>query len=504
MRKTLTAALLVVLGTAMLWGAVWWHWQRTGRSVDGIDLVVYLVFIPVLAWGAAALLWRALRRTRTTPEGAAATPSGSSSPSPVHDAAARQAAALGVQETAHRLLAGGVAAPGADDAQALLALAAELPPLALDPELRAADGFGVFTRRSEHADAKPADPGTAPAAEEAPRAARAWRLAMQAVQEPLARLLSAHAAWQPPSAPDRAPETDHPTLVMPRSAVTAAPSPAVRVVWALPSSWPDRERQALARAAQAWLDRCRRDVPGLQWHGEWLLADSGEQALWQTQQRLALLHREGRHEPVLLVAADSGLDAGWIDELDAQQRLFTASRPQGWMPGEAAAALLLHPGAPGAPAGWEDGAPAVFLQPLALRRRERSADARGPLDTQALEDAFETALREAGWPAADVARVVSDHDLTAGRSVELFRGLLARLPGEDAAERCVCLGSACGHTGIVSALLCVLAAAQLVRDLGAPACALPVAHPHDRLAVLLTPAAHAPALPPSAADAPAA
>ncbi|MBN4659245.1 hypothetical protein H4F44_26030, partial [Escherichia coli] len=43
----------------------------------------------------------------------------------------------------------------------------------------------------------------------------------------------------------------------------------------------------------------------------------------------------------------------------------------GWMPGEAAAALLLHPGAPGAPAGWEDGAPAVFLQPLALRRRER-------------------------------------------------------------------------------------------------------------------------------------
>lgn len=501
--KLLRLFLCVLLGTALLWGGIIWHWERTARAVDATDVTLYLVVAPLMVWAGAALLWRIARRRSPVPTAGA--------PSATSATSATQAAdvmppALG-RGTAHRLLAAGVAAPGADDAQALLARAAELPAVTLDPQFVAADGLGVFTRRSDRADEPPFGPVAGPDPDASPRAARAWRLAMHAVQAPLARIVAWHAGVQPPAPHGPAPETDHPTLVMPRNGAPVAERPVVRVTWAVPAAWADADREALGAAAQAWIEHCRHEMPRLQWQADLATVDGGEQALWQAEQRLALLHREGRREPLLLVAADCGLDAGWIETLDAQQRLFTASRPHGWMPGEAAVALLWHPGSDEAPPDLVEDDRPVFLQSLARQRRGRSAEEPGPVETRALEAAFGEALRTSGWPADQVAGVVSDHDLAAGRSTELFRGLMGCLPGDDTAEQCVGLGSVCGHTGIASALLCVLVAAHLARLRAQPVCALPVAHAHDRLAALLTPTdrppAAVPASPPAAGSGPA-
>ncbi|HWP19953.1 MAG TPA: hypothetical protein VNO84_12545 [Burkholderiaceae bacterium] len=480
MRRRLAILAVAVFAIALVWGAVMWHWHRVQHDVRTEDVWLYLVGLPLAMLLVGALLWRSWRRSAVQ-AGSTSSPTVEAPPAPASGAQTPAA------QAACRLLAWGLAAPGADDGATLLALVQAPPAVTLDPELLASDGFGVFTRRCALAEDGEGQALVDPTLARLPRPCRAWRLALHALQEPLMAVRLRHDLL-PVVAPSShtAPDSDHPTLVMPRAHAPIA-RPAVRVVWALPAHWAEGERLAAEEAVAAQVALWRAEMPRIDWHLELLPVTGGERALWHAEQRLALMRRESASDLLLLVAADSGIDAAWIDALDEQGQLFTARRPRGQMPGEAAVALLLDGRGDADPPSEADAEPPVLLQPLSLQRRSASADEAGGPDSRALESAFDEAVRGAGYMASDVQRVVADHDLSAGRSRELFQGLMRCLPHEDAAERCLCIGTACGHTGIASALLCVAIAAEAVRLQQAPVCALPVADAHDRLAALVAP-----------------
>lgn len=460
MSRFLRLIFLTLLAAALIWAAVVWHWQRTQRVIDMRDLVLYLLVLPLLVVGGALALRWAWRRAA-----AAQMPRPSAGPA---TSGAEASDAPQLQRTI-RVLAQGVALPGAADAAAALQLAADSPPLQLDAAFRDRDGLGVFTRRHAGVPAGTCD-----------RAQALLQLCMDPVLQQLQARAEAYRAAEP-----AAPPPAHPTLTAPRR--PAPRKPVLHVLWGVAESAPAGDIDASGAAqVNAWAQQ----LPAFDWQLEIARVRSGEALLLQAERRLVLAQRDSHDDAVLLIAAQSWLDERRIEQLEAQGQLFSAQHHGGVMPGEAAAALLL------ATPAESRGAATVQLHRLAAQRRDKAADHPGRIRGDVLAEAINHAVKLAQQPVDQISLVVSDTDLRPSRTGELFDALQDAAAPLARAELCRCIGAVTGAVGIVSAPLALALAAAQVQQHREPVLLLTHADPFDRLAAVLSaPASQVPAVP---------
>ncbi len=511
MTRLLKFAALFVAIACLTWIVVITRWRGNGHAVDAGDLVLWLGVLPVVLFLLAlAARWAvrgalAAQAARDTAAAAAAsTAAAGSGPGGAAGAgAAPQAPGVAdASSTPWRLLHAGVhVAAGTDAASLLAALEAGAPRPKPDARLRDRDGLPVMSARIEALGTGPVEEALvalrdamspdAVDAETLPTIDASVATALAIERRVATRVVRALAALSP---------------LLDECAPMLAQAPGtVRVLAAWPEDWDD----AACALAQRWLDARlvpAQPSPGATAAPRWLLQAqrrAGAELLDAAARLLDPLQREGRADPVVLVACHSDLDDAALRRLESSQRLFHSARqPRVPMPGEGAALLVLsaataHPatartgdahGAENADAHAPASLPVMALvHRAATARRAADIDAPGRVvadDTRALAS---RALAQAGAAPGSVASLACDADQHTARATELFAVTLDLLPDLDAADDLRLAGTLCGRLGPAAPLVAVALAAARAADSKRPALALSLADAHWRAASLLLP-----------------
>ncbi|MGQ4660530.1 hypothetical protein [Lysobacter sp. F6437] len=495
--RRLLAALLV---TAVVWFAVVLYWQVAEVSPGAGDLALWLLGLPLALLGAFLLLRWGLRRRAARAATPAATGDQDESASPI-DSGPQPDRIVHLLAGAAWLRAG---AGGAAIAEALVK--PERP--SLHPRLKDSLGLPAFAAAVEDLD---------PAAIEAPlRAVMAEpetfdrvfdqeSLRAIALLDPVAEELLLAAL--PPISPEAAEHlaAGHAGLhphAMHHSRSARAPTQVVAVVAVLrvrlllPAAWAPAVRQA----AGEWL-RAKAAALGFvssQLEVEVLPVAGGSDS-WRILDHLIQVQARDRDDdPQLLLAAHSAIGDASIERLDARRELLVSGHPEGLIPGEGAAGLLLV----GAHVATDPAAPA----PLRLHRLLRGQAGSGRGASRQAAELLQHAMTTAAQPAESIAVVFSDADHRPSRAIEIAGAIAATLPELDPVDDARHLGLACGDLGAVAPLaLLAAAAAQAAQD-EAPVLAFGLADPRARVALVLspTPALDADSATPDSAEAAAA
>lgn len=461
MTRFLKTGLLLALVFGVVWLAVIIWWQESRTLPTGLDIGLYLFALPLALIAAG---WAGLRIARARREARAA-----AAAAPADAPAATSAAAPAITRLV--ALAGAArAAPGSDPAAIHAALAKQQRP-DLDETLKNARGYPVFSARAAHLDSDAlreiAETDDTPAAARTEDCLRATALLCEVI-ETLSRDARAHVLEH--GTPER--DDDWPLL---------------QLELLLPAQWPSAARehaQARARQAAAW-PAARL---GLRPHeARDALASDG------LLRELALEPASAARAPLRIVAAaDSFIDSHVVGEWDAGGLLVGNGNPQGRVPGEAAAGLLLDlnlaaPATPanGAPAAPPAGAFALTLSPMA--HRATGADDRGAANEPMLTELTTRFLEQHERRAQDIRALVSDADHRGSRPLEAA-GLASTLfttldPNQD----CLAVGGACGYTGAAAHLLTLSVAAEACAQAEAPVLAVMTQDPMLRTLALLSP-----------------
>jgi hypothetical protein len=178
----------------------------------------------------------------------------------------------------------------------------------------------------------------------------------------------------------------------------------------------------------------------------------------------------------LVLACGSDIDADAIEQLAVNGKLYGPRNPNGRMPAEGAAGILLQ-----SPKDAGDE-----LRLLALHAKEDAT----------LRELAEEALAQANGEKP--AYVAADTDHRAALMSDLMQCVEALVPGLDANTSLACVGAACGHTGAVGSLAAIALAHEQAMDSGSLALALANSDPTQRYALLVgplpAPASKAPSL----------
>jgi 3-oxoacyl-[acyl-carrier-protein] synthase-1 len=111
----------------------------------------------------------------------------------------------------------------------------------------------------------------------------------------------------------------------------------------------------------------------------------------------------------IIAGVDSLLVAATLDAYQKQNRLLTSENSNGFIPGEAACAILVGP--PGQRYRSQDHSPAekeLFCLGIGTGHEEATLDSEKPLRANGLVQAFNTAFAEAGQTIADVDYRITD------------------------------------------------------------------------------------------------
>jgi hypothetical protein len=187
------------------------------------------------------------------------------------------------------------------------------------------------------------------------------------------------------------------------------------------------EDPALQAFGQDLGHACRQ--AGLPVHGTRAFAGGAETCHRALAHAFLALRHDSPPARIVLLAADSLCDQDVLLRDWRAERIYSRNNSSGWVPGEAAAALLLQPVAATGrkrTGGTLLHAPAVADAPEASPRwpSQRAGDGR------ALEQALQAALRAAGLPLQDVRQHISDSDGSAWRQEDMAAAL-GRLSASD-------------------------------------------------------------------------
>lgn len=187
------------------------------------------------------------------------------------------------------------------------------------------------------------------------------------------------------------------------------------------------EDPALQAFSQDLGHACRQ--AGLPVHGTRAFAGGAETCHRALAHAFLALRHDSPPARIVLLAADSLCDQDVLLRDWRAERIYARNNSSGWVPGEAAAALLLQPVAAAEHkrvGGTLLHAPAVADAPEASPRwpSQRAGDGR------ALEQALQAALRAAGLPLQDVRQHISDNDGSAWRQEDMAAAL-GRLSASD-------------------------------------------------------------------------
>ncbi|KQX02049.1 hypothetical protein ASC94_05645 [Massilia sp. Root418] len=480
MNVWLKGILLSALAFGGSWSGAVWYWRSTNRLPDTADLAVYLVALPLSLllgyWlvrkGAAA--WSARAGQPSAPAAGGAGPDGT--------AAAGAAGSAPPPPAVLAIAAATLHAPHGDCAAALAgAMADHKARPDLDKELYDDDGYPVMCARAGGIDQQGAQQQITewlaaqglPALYAHDEFWRAMALARPAIEH-LAAAAAAHPrVAEAAEAGDNA-ENGRGTAAQAARALNAVPM--LQLIALLPPDWNSQ-----------W-----RDVAG-----RWL-SHQVAQAGWP-QQRIAVNTRPGQSpgpvlaalqhggEPCLtvLLACTSHIGDATVDAWAANGLLFTAARPQGAMPGEAAAGLLL---ADAEQAALLDGGPYPLLAAVAAGQRSKDVAQARNGDCTVLKDLAQQVLKP--LPAgAEVPLVVADTGHRSTRVMELMAAAHAAQPKLDPVQDILALGNATGQAGSAGFLAALALGWHEAQERGAPVLCMANEDPVLRCAALIQPPA---------------
>ncbi|KGD90383.1 hypothetical protein JL37_20750 [Achromobacter sp. RTa] len=456
MSRILKTGLLLALVFGVVWLAVIIWWQESRTLPTGTDIALYLFALPlalIAAGWAGGRIIRARREAKAAP--APAAPAGEEEAAPAEDLARMV------------VLASTARAALGDDPAAIHAALSKHQRPALDASLKNAQGFPIFSGRAEHLDtvalreaasAEAGGDGSLP--DDCLRAAALLSEVVETLsQEARARVLDK-------DEPRR--DEDWPQL---------------QLELLLPAEWPQRARmhaQDRARDAAVWvpgrLDVRVHNAPGAL-ASDTLLRQLAQEPLNETSATLRLV-----------AAADSYIDAGLVQDWDAEGKLVSTANPQGRVPGEAAAGLLLDLalGVPDAAQPDEPPVNAVALTLSPTARRATEADARGAAGEPMLAELTTRLLEQLGQRPDAIRAVVSDADHRGSRPLETAGLASAVFPALDPNQDCLSVGSACGYTGAASHLLTLAIAGETCAQTDAPVLAVMTQDPALRTLALVS------------------
>ncbi|MFP5390529.1 MAG: hypothetical protein ACLGI6_03150 [Gammaproteobacteria bacterium] len=462
MRSWIKTSLLVVALFALCWGGAIAYWQTTNRMPSIGDLALYMLVLPLALLLGVWLLRKGMGAMAAAPAVAVAAPAASAARDPgktepvleLLAGALRTAHGASVEELAEAI-EGGTARPG------------------LDPELLDDDGYPIMSARVDAADDEDLrveiEAWLAAHGHTRDFDSEQWRALVlgTGVVNELAFELAAHELLG----------QDGGKRV-----------PTLQLLPLLSPTWREEQR----RAAAEWLRQC---VAQAGWPLERISARApvqGHVASLITQLR-AQAH-SGEPVLALVVALDSHIGEASVNALSAAGTLFVASRPQGLVPGEGAAAVLLAD-------RTQARHLAADVQPLvqsATARREGSADTSRRPDAAVLRKLAAALQDNAGIEAAKVAMVVADTSHRTSRVMELMAFGHEQFAHLDTSLDVKSTGPACGHSGAVAALAALAVARHHAIELDQHVLCIANEDPFERAAMLLTPASLlAPLTPPA-------
>lgn len=248
-------------------------------------------------------------------------------------------------------------------------------------------------------------------------------------------------------------------------------APRLQVLPLLPADWSEGQRDAAA----AWL---RHMAAQAGWRGEIGAGACG------TDPVTSIAAAGAAPGVTLVVAAASHVGEATVARWASEQILFTAAQPQGMMPGEGAAGLLLG----GAVlAGASDGQAVALLAPLAQVQVADPADARRRGSDRVLAGLVERTLADAGSSAGDVAMIVADTGHRSRPVYELMEYAATTMRQLDGSEDVVRVGAGSGACGVVPFVTALALGAHYAGARQAPVLCLANEVPGRRIATVVRP-----------------
>jgi hypothetical protein len=514
--RTGKAVILWLAMAVTVWGFALWRWHGSPELVSGQDIALQLIALPIVLTVVALLAWWVVRRLTALATTPLARPVDANADAHVDgDVAASQGRTGEALRPLAIVLAEAFVLPAGQDADGWQALKEARIRPGLDPNLRDADGLPVFSARVPGLDMS--DWAQAhPALKLPEQVLRTLAL----LEGPIVRLMeaveglqdadaqadvAASAGHLPADAPSHLSGVGLPGRQARRQA-RAASAPSLQVRLWLPASWSDEARtmamdwlRSRCGALLDWADRHAAQPP--EWLTEPLPPQESPEAIWaEMASRWAAWAASSHPQLMLLLAADTAVDAAQVMSWQARGELFTCHHQRGRIPGEAGAGLLLANPAWYARAAAQVGSSADALDRLdevracpqlwqpRMMRREHSADVVGRVNTSVTQALLQQAVESALSESPQDWLLVSDGDHRASRTSELFEAWQAVRPQADPMLSVVRAGDACGDMGLARALVPVALASMSLR-LGEPnglAMALMVQDSFQRVAVPLT------------------
>ncbi len=468
-----------LFGCALAFVAVWLiailYWSSTGAAPTTGQIFGYLLIVPLLLIGGFLLIRMLIRRRKAG--------DGTQSPAAA-DGSTVATMADAAQDRVLYVLATAVLTRAGNSGDAIAQSLAQPDRPSLHPILRDQMGLPVFAApvddidlelvRASMAGFLPRSPGLVDA-----------QLRALALLEPVAEELL-YAALPPPVEPSEAPLADSGTLHphamhhsrSSRAAAPAALAPLLSIRLLLPATWPDPVR----RACVGWLSD---KAAAIGFAGDSFSVGiepvTGAADAWRVIDRVCHAEsRDGTHESGdhLLLAAYSLVDEMAVDRLDATRALLVSGNPEGLIPGEAAAGVLLS----ATPQPHDAETPALRLHGIV-----HGPAGQGRSAGHSLGELMEHTLGIAEVQPKQVGAVFSDADHRPSRSIEIAVAITACLPEIDPFEQGRHLGIACGETGAAATLAVLSAAAAQARADNAPVMVASVADREVRYAALVSP-----------------
>jgi hypothetical protein len=418
---------LAVLLFGAVWVAVIAYWRMNNHVPSGADAALYLIALPLILLGTFVLIRLGIKAGK---RGGQETDEGAAHPdSDADQESAPSAHTLSVLAVHALFASGGSPAELAEATK-------DVPPPTPHPVLRDSQGMPIFAAEIEGIDTEAVDTSL-------PDTAQGWNPSYKRtlwLTETLAlRLLEAHFEALRDASPS-----------------SQAQTPLLQVEWLPPMRWNNAER----KVAHDWLaDRLAAHgwaSPQLQLETRSCEANA---CIWQRLNELNhACNTNLTAPPHLLMASDSFLDETLCTSWETQNRLYNARCPEGVLPGEGAAAVMLA--APGTHGLTE----LARLSEVFVAERGQAVDMPQRLQADTLRDLIKQTLTAYGLDDDAPARLVSDTDLRASRNGEALYLAEQVLPERDPIDALLALGVGNGECGTSLALALVAVAAHLTGD----------------------------------------
>ncbi|SFU83879.1 hypothetical protein [Pseudoduganella namucuonensis] len=497
MQAWFRGALLSVLAFGGSWTGSIWYWRSTNRMPATGELAAYLLALPL----ALLMGYWLLRKGAETWSAREPAATGANAPSGVSAASATDTAAR-LPVAGLRIAAAALRAPHGESAAALAeAMASNKARPELDKDLHDDDGFPVMSLRADGVDEEAIAREVNQWLEDNGQAAlnaRAefWRAL--ALATPVVEELALSAAGHQRLAEAAALAGGHGNPGQASRAMNAIPM--LQLAALLPPDWNGQWRDVAGR----WL---RQQLVLAGWPQDRVSVNTRPDQ--HPGPLLAALRDSAEPCIALLLACASHIGAATIDAWAGDNLLFTSSQPQGAMPGEGAAGLLL---ADEEQARLLGAGPYPLLAAVAAGSRRDDVDkarsgecallkqlarqALKPLEQEASARAAQATPPD-GQPAAApddvapepaVALIVADTGHRGARVMELMAASHALQPRLDPAKDILALGNATGQAGNAGFLAALALAWHETQERGEPVLCIANEDPYLRCAALIRPA----------------